>query len=101
MMFARTICLTLERPAIALAEALAWAKTGNRIAARIAMIAMTTRSSMSVKARRSIGRGLLAAVEPRSMGNRWEEPRPNGAEASIGGRGLRAKVYAGHVSILG
>jgi hypothetical protein len=33
-----------------LAALLAWAKTGNRIAAKIAMIAMTTSSSMSVKA---------------------------------------------------
>ena len=33
-----------------LAADFAWAKTGNRIAARIAMIAITTRSSMSVKA---------------------------------------------------
>ena len=31
------------------AASLARAKTGNRIAARIAMIAMTTKSSMSVK----------------------------------------------------
>jgi len=37
--------------AVAFAAAFAWAKTGNRIAARIAMIAMTTRSSMRVKAR--------------------------------------------------
>jgi hypothetical protein len=36
--------------AVFLAALLAWAKTGNRIAAKITMIAMTTSSSMSVKA---------------------------------------------------
>jgi len=34
------------------AASLAWAKTGNRMAARIAMMAMTTSSSISVKALR-------------------------------------------------
>src|ERR1035438_644585 len=44
-------CLELLREAVFLACNLACAKTGKRIAARIAMIAMTTRSSMSVKPR--------------------------------------------------
>jgi hypothetical protein len=35
---------------LAFAAALAWEKTGNRIAAKMAMIATTTRSSMSVNA---------------------------------------------------
>src|SRR5688500_13988034 len=56
MMAARPICLTLLSEAERLADAFAWAKTGKRMAARIAMIAMTTRSSMRVNARfRSIG----------------------------------------------
>jgi hypothetical protein len=37
-----------------LAASFAWAKTGNRIAAKMAIIAMTTRSSMSVNAQRFI-----------------------------------------------
>jgi len=39
----------LERHEVALAFSRAWLKTGNSIAAKIAMIAITTRSSMSVK----------------------------------------------------
>jgi poly(3-hydroxybutyrate) depolymerase len=44
--------LRFEIEEVILAAAFAWAKTGKRIAARIAMIAMTTSSSMSVNARR-------------------------------------------------
>ena len=44
------IWLPLLRQAVFLAAAFACAKTGNRIAARIAMIAITTRSSISVNA---------------------------------------------------
>jgi len=40
----------LERHAVFFAARLAWANAGKRIPARIEMIAMTTRSSMSVKA---------------------------------------------------
>ena len=46
----RPSCLALLRQEVFFAAALAWAKTGKRMAARIAMIAMTTRSSISVKA---------------------------------------------------
>src|SRR5579859_3668586 len=49
---ARPICLVLERQEIARAFSRACAKTGNRIAARMAIMAMTTSSSMSVKAER-------------------------------------------------
>jgi hypothetical protein len=45
----------------------AWAKTGNRIAARIAMIAMTTSSSMSVNAL-DIARRLTNAARERHAG---------------------------------
>ena len=45
-----TICLMLERSEMARAFERACANTGNRIAARIAIIAMTTRSSISVNA---------------------------------------------------
>ena len=43
-------CLRLLTLEIFFAAALAWANTGKRIAARIAMIAITTSSSMRVKA---------------------------------------------------
>ena len=49
---ASAICLQLERQAACRAFSRAWAKTGNRIAARMAMMAMTTRSSISVNPRR-------------------------------------------------
>src|SRR2546426_7307536 len=43
------ICLLLFRHVVWRALSRAWAKTGKRIAARMAMIAITTRSSISVK----------------------------------------------------
>src|SRR5689334_17218978 len=43
-------CFTFERQEMARALARACAKTGKRIAARIAMMAMTTSNSISVKA---------------------------------------------------
>ena len=43
-------CLTLERDEVFFAATFAWAKTGKRMAARIAMIAMTTYSSIRVNA---------------------------------------------------
>src|SRR5437763_9802329 len=46
---ANPVCLALLVPEAWYAFFRAWAKTGKRIAARIAMIAMTTSSSMSVK----------------------------------------------------
>src|SRR5436305_1149645 len=46
----RPICLVLLRQEVLRAASLACAKTGNRIAARIAMIAITTSSSIRVNA---------------------------------------------------
>src|SRR5438445_967338 len=46
-------CLQLLRQVVWRAESRAWAKTGNRIAAKMAMMAMTTRSSMRVKPHRA------------------------------------------------
>src|SRR5712692_5728123 len=43
------ICLLLFRQVVWRALSRAWAKTGKRIAARMAMIAITTRSSINVK----------------------------------------------------
>src|SRR5881396_3644962 len=48
----RPICLLLERQVVARAFSRACAKTGKRIAARIAIIAMTTSNSISVNALR-------------------------------------------------
>ena len=45
---------TFDISCVFFAASFAWAKTGKRMAARIAMIAMTTRSSMRVKALRNI-----------------------------------------------
>src|SRR5437588_10599425 len=49
MMKPRPVCLRLDRHEVCRAFSLACAKTGKRIAARIAMIAITTSSSMRVK----------------------------------------------------
>src|SRR5262245_39294693 len=49
-MIPRPSCFMFDRHVAARAFSRAWAKTGNRIAARIAMIAITTRSSISVNA---------------------------------------------------
>ena len=43
-------CFALLRQTDCFAAALAWAKTGKRMDAKIAMIAITTRSSIKVKA---------------------------------------------------
>jgi hypothetical protein len=45
-------CLAFERQEVARAFSRAWAKTGKRIAAKIAIIAITTRSSIRVNAER-------------------------------------------------
>src|SRR5579859_2182594 len=48
MALPRPICLTFDRQTVLRACSRAWAKTGNRIAARIAIIAMTTSNSIKV-----------------------------------------------------
>src|SRR5712692_7102128 len=48
MATARPICLLLDRQEAARALSRAWAKTGNRIAAKMAIMAITTSSSMRV-----------------------------------------------------
>src|SRR5438093_4430190 len=50
MLNATPHCFRLDRQVAARAFERAWAKTGKRIAAKIAMIAITTSNSMSVKA---------------------------------------------------
>src|SRR5438067_8719100 len=48
MLNARAICLLLDKQLEARAFSRAWAKTGNRIAARMAIIAITTSNSIRV-----------------------------------------------------
>src|SRR5436309_4146481 len=55
------ICLQLERQVVARALSRACAKTGKRIAARMAMMAITTSSSISVKPRCCPRRGAIQA----------------------------------------
>ena len=55
---------TLEVQTVWRALSRACAKTGKRMAARIAMMAMTTSSSMSVKARRVRDRVCVMIVAP-------------------------------------
>src|SRR5215212_3684496 len=63
-MVAVTSCFIFERQTERRACSRAWAKTGKRIAARIAMIAITTSNSMSVKPRRA---GIGTLPERRSF----------------------------------
>src|SRR5262249_30982739 len=64
-------CLRLLKQDALRALSRACAKTGNRIAARMAMIAITTRSSISVKPNRSLRcRGENMGTSPFSRG-RW------------------------------
>jgi hypothetical protein len=63
MMHPRPICLALLKDAVLFAAALAWANTGNKIAARIAIIAITTSSSMRVKALDLCDMGILEGAE--------------------------------------
>jgi hypothetical protein len=53
-MDARPIYFVFERQLALRAFSRAWAKTGKRIAARMAMMAITTNSSMSVNPRRIV-----------------------------------------------
>src|SRR4030095_15874420 len=88
----RPICLLLLRQVVCCAFVFALASAGRSIAARIAMIAITTRSSISVKAPRSRGylfRGVMAyeclPTAPKFGGrhlglrqsNRWPRERQN------------------------
>src|SRR5579884_3921157 len=50
MIAAVPICFMLERQAVCRAFSRAWANTGKRMAARMAIMAITTRSSIRVKA---------------------------------------------------
>src|SRR5690348_14377292 len=59
MLMARPICLALERQDACRALSRAWANTGKRIAAKMAIIAITTSSSIRVKPRRARIRYLL------------------------------------------
>src|SRR5204862_398498 len=53
----------------------AWAKTGKRMAARMAMIAMTTSSSMSVKPRRPLTTGTMGGLPSIGAGRRSDQGR--------------------------
>src|SRR5687767_3931063 len=82
------ICLALERQEICRAFSRACAKTGNRMAARIAMIAMTTRSSIRVKARLCICSFLLWRGVPRPVVVGPESQETPGADGDETGLAL-------------
>src|SRR5438445_12795433 len=64
MWTASPICFWLERQVALRALSRAWAKTGKRIAASMAMIAITTSSSIRVKPQRRRTTGLLSLTRP-------------------------------------
>src|SRR5437868_3098585 len=66
MLRPRPTCFILERHAVWRAFSRAWAKTGKRIAAKMAMMAITTSSSISVKPRRRFMAFLLRAPRRRT-----------------------------------
>src|SRR3954454_12475475 len=61
MRMARLSCLVLDRQEAPRAFSRAWAKTGKRIAARIAMMAITTSNSIRVNPRR-IQRNMVGSL---------------------------------------
>src|SRR5687767_14112798 len=87
---ARLSCLRLLRLTDFFAATFAWAKTGKRMAARMAMMAMTTRSSMRVKARRAI-------VDKSVQFGSWEKQGGRGSEVSEVSRGVRGSEGRTHV----
>src|ERR1051326_7688013 len=93
-MTARPRFLTLEVQAVWRAFSRAWAKTGNRIAARIAIMAMTTSSSISVNPRRESrslrGFGRYLTVVPPMGGCIVEQSAP-----------LPEKIRLSHLLALG
>ena len=68
---ASMICLMLLRQAMDLAFSLAFDNAGSSIAARIAMMAMTTSSSIKVNARKFF----IAGIKPLSLQERKGEMR--------------------------
>src|SRR5437660_8720765 len=79
MIIARPICLKFDWHVDERARSRAWAKTGNKIAARMAIMAITTSSSISVKPERPGRRHRIATflplpspVKTRKMFNRRE-----------------------------
>src|SRR5438128_1559629 len=67
--------LTFERSLVFFAASFAWAKTGKRMAARIAMMAITTRSSMSVNARLVLDFIGIISRDLRTTEFGWNDPR--------------------------
>src|SRR5437764_1407473 len=85
-------CFSLLRHVVCRAFSRAWAKTGNRIAARMAMTAITTSSSMSVKPLRK--RNLISI----SPGDRTREAVQ--AAALAGGLLARDGELPGHAPVV-
>src|SRR5207237_1279936 len=75
---ASAIWRVFERQLVCRALSRAWAKTGNRMAASIAMMAITTRSSISVNPlRRRDGRARMSFSFHRPAGRGYHEPGPH------------------------
>src|SRR5947209_8324093 len=68
------ICLQFERQVVARAFSRAWAKPGKRIAARMAMMAMTTSSSIRVKPGFRVG--FMASLLSRMFRGPVHRPKP-------------------------
>src|SRR5689334_9476608 len=94
MSVARPSCLRLDWQLACRAFSRAWAKTGKRIAARIAMMAMTTSSSMSVKAPRCLVGVDIGSLLPRGHGCRnqlqADHPATTRADREEGGAVTKA-----------
>src|SRR5712691_9506329 len=98
MVIPRPICFMFERQLACRAFSRAWAKTGNRIAARIAIIAITTRSSMRVKARPDgYRRRARAKAGRRMLDPPWPMDRAAPSPAGVGeARSAREQVLDVH-----
>src|SRR5712692_6608728 len=91
-----------ERQLACRAFSRAWAKTGNRIAARIAIIAITTRSSMRVNARPDGCRRRARAKAVRRMpGPPWPIDRAAPSRVGVGeARSAREQVLDVYPNLL-
>src|ERR1044072_205218 len=95
IVIAAPICFRLLTQAVFLADSLARAKTGKSRAARIAMMAMTTKSSINVKALRLIFILRFLPIVKRDHLRRrsaFRDELAAGGREIVGGNGMEQKV---------
>src|SRR5438067_252074 len=87
----RATCLRLERQAAWRAFSRAWAKTGKRIAARMAIIAITTSSSIRVKPR------VFRTAAPSHTDDTWRKTVPDNSRQAPTARPYSQRDVQNHL----